>query len=107
MWEFGLAPGGNLGQSFQIAQKCTNKFQSLARFSNNERFQIIFFLKTYHKILHLEMQLLFFCCLEMSPKNGPKVKKGGMKIKNCTTTGITQVLGQLKQKFFHQQLVLE
>ena len=53
------------------------------------------------------MQFLFFCCLEMSPKNGPKVKKGGMKIKNCTTTGITQVLGQLKQKFFHQQLALD
>ena len=36
------------------------------------------------------------------PKNGPKVQKGALKIKeNCTKTGKSQVLGKLKQKLFH------
>ena len=43
----------------------------------------------------------------MTPKNGPEVKKGGLKIKkNSTKTGITQVLIKLKQKLFNQQLSL-
>ena len=38
-----------------------------------------------------------------SAKNGPKVKNGTRKIKNDDTkTGITQVLTELQQKFFHQ-----
>ena len=50
----------------------------------------------------------FFCWLGVTPKNRPKVKKGGLKIKkNCTKTGITQVTGQLQQKLFYQQLALD
>ena len=50
---------------------------------------------------------LFLYRLGVTPKNEPKVKKGGMKVKkNDTKTGITQVLIELQRKNFHQQLAL-
>ena len=66
--------------------KCTNNFQGQASFWDNDYFDYIF---------------LSFS--KDSPKNGPKVKKSNRKIKNDDTeTGITQVLIELQQKFFHQ-----
>ena len=46
---------------------------------------------------------LFLLFSKDSAKNGPKVKKSDKKIKNDDVkTGITQVLIELQQKFFHQ-----
>ena len=45
---------------------------------------------------------LFLFFSKDSAKNGSKDKKGDRKIKNDDTkTGITQVLIELQQKFFH------
>ena len=38
------------------------------------------------------MQQVFFYWLDVTPKNAPKVKKGGMKVKKKDTkAGITQI----------------
>ena len=58
--------------------------------------------------MHLEMQLFFFSVgWVWFLKTVPKLKKGGLKIKkNSTKTGMAQVLIELKQKSFRQQLSL-
>ena len=55
------------------------------------------------------MQLLFFGWLGVTPKNGPKVEKGGLKKKKeiALKLELTQVLIKLKQKLFDQQLALD
>ena len=40
-----------------------------------------FFQKIQHKILHLEILLVIFYWLGMTPKNKSKVRKGGEKLK--------------------------
>ena len=47
------------------------------------------------KILHPNIQLVFFHLGDVAPKNGPKVKK---------VAGITRVCQELRPKFFHQKL---
>ena len=55
------------------------------------------------KLLGQWLFWLFLLFSKDSAKNGPKGKKGDRKIKNDDTkTGITQVLIELQQNFFHQ-----
>ena len=63
----------------------TKNFQGLASFYNICFFLTNFFLKIQDKILHLEIQLIFFHPLGVALKNRSKVKKNWSESEKTTT----------------------